>query len=1296
MFSRSRSKARASTPPPPLQELRQNIDKLNQLVDKATRQQKSKVAAAAATAASSSLTKNGIQRKTSYANILKGGGDNNNKKVPVIARFISLTSGDEEELIELLRRIAELVVQGEQRAAAQMDIQMSMSADSSSNASVGGLSAAAAATGDPMGNENAIFEYFCEVNVMSTIVNISTGAAFRIPSSSSKGAEIGKGTVPQKAETKATNDGEEEEELAEILTSTSIDDSENGLEVSPSRKIASSPSSSSLASSGHPPPPQFLYLPPISIAIQAIQSISILVQNVARATSLYFLLSNNIVNDLINLPLQFYNDAEIYKREEMLGRTRTQSKNTPTRRRGNESAEMSELTTTYVAFLKSLAMRMNSDTLQFYLTYPIQSMNDLDFSDIQFPLYARALQFCDPDEDAFVRTTAMNICLNTLRLTTKGGPLLAKRGNVNNEESKENGHSRPDMKECPDGTSLHLSDDLPFQERLAISHYVCVSSRVQSLTAGIFTKMAKLCGSVEEAIRSMDRIDGALTECFVMMEKSRDKNHSSSSPGIDEALLEIDKESRIADEKARIETLQIERIQYAKMFSDRVADFQDEFLLLEDLLKVGLIPLNEQIIEMMFAAVIYPTVLTPLQLFPKKAKAEAGQNESKNPVSVDDNPLASDILGKYIVSPHSRSISNISSISLPPASSAMELIYDASLAKTALFVVSCIYHFTSHEQLLHLLATALLHPYAPKVSDNLILSVAPEITFKDKDGNTYIKTEEYRNTNNSNCYLFGGCSTDFLNEKKFSTSRDECTFVLSPALSYIYNWSISGIIPAALQNKVRQNPFRRMILSCLAGTDGMEEIQFLAVYAMDAMVSTIRSNVLKGIILNGNISNQTDAIRPSSREADPVVIDLDDASAGSDTLSAFSSSASNYMIEFISAMCASLMTATITFDDMYCLKYNDVAAHAIYCAALIDNSVKKAASKLLSHKRRQSGSFMSQIPSRLNKSKSENKKEKNNLDNDLKMDCIFFDDFCKGSKSVVENMQRRQNTSSGSLWDGPGYIPVAKDGCIADLSKYFQEDISASLLLGHDDEERAYHCGSNSAIAHLQLDSFSRLLKGGLDSSVLSKQKGYIGVSALALASKQAVESSKGGEYQLLCPLSPTFGEVLFGEDVSSTANPNPEIPQPNSIISLVGRGTFPCVCEVTNETESFFTDGNSLVVAEGLRWQSLYLVLLGKHMILTETVRGDSGSNGRVITSCPLSNIIVQNDDALDQQSASSARRLYLVHFSPELSPPRLFEVDTADGHASNGNEVSITRSELGLWFEDSNASTKAYKALW
>ncbi len=159
----------------------------------------------------------------------------------------------------------------------------------------------------------------------------------------------------------------------------------------------------------------------------------------------------------------------------------------------------------------------------------------------------------------------------------------------------------------------------------------------------------------------------------------------------------------------------------------------------------------------------------------------------------------------------------------------------------------------------------------------------------------------------------------------------------------------------------------------------------------------------------------------------------------------------------------------LLLTGLYCLKYNDVAAHAIYCAAMIDNVIQKAASKLLDHKRRQSGSFMSQMPSRLNKKHKMRQEDRNSLDYDLKMDCIFFDAFCEGDKSVVENTIRKQDKSSGSLWDGPGYIPVAKDGCINDLSKYVQEDLSINLMIGNEEEETAYRCGANSAIAHLQL-----------------------------------------------------------------------------------------------------------------------------------------------------------------------------------------------------------------------------------
>jgi hypothetical protein len=45
------------------------------------------------------------------------------------------------------------------------------------------------------------------------------------------------------------------------------------------------------------------------VVVMAIQSISILIQNVSGATSLYFLLSNDIVNELIQLPIESYRHA---------------------------------------------------------------------------------------------------------------------------------------------------------------------------------------------------------------------------------------------------------------------------------------------------------------------------------------------------------------------------------------------------------------------------------------------------------------------------------------------------------------------------------------------------------------------------------------------------------------------------------------------------------------------------------------------------------------------------------------------------------------------------------------------------------------------------------------------------------------------------------------------------------------------------------------------------------------------------------------------------------------------------
>jgi hypothetical protein len=99
------------------------------------------------------------------------------------------------------------------------------------------------------------------------------------------------------------------------------------------------------------------YLPPIPVAIQALQSICILIQNVSRATSLYALLSNNHVNALIKLHLKWYEAAEKHR----IGVQDASNYGTPA---------VTELTTHFVTFLKSLAMRMNAQTLQFFLIFP--------------------------------------------------------------------------------------------------------------------------------------------------------------------------------------------------------------------------------------------------------------------------------------------------------------------------------------------------------------------------------------------------------------------------------------------------------------------------------------------------------------------------------------------------------------------------------------------------------------------------------------------------------------------------------------------------------------------------------------------------------------------------------------------------------------------------------------------------------------------------------------------------------------------------------------------------------------
>jgi Uncharacterised conserved protein len=437
-------------------------------------------------------------------------------------------------------------------------------------------------------------------------------------------------------------------------------------------------------------------LPPLRIAIQALQSISILIQNVSRATSLYVILSNNHINALIALPTTLYATAE--RRREQNAK---EISILPSYTMQSTNTSISELSSHFVTFLKSLAMRINAETVQFFLTYPSdhehnekvrklllssqqqlsptksnskgkrsvrrtksndvrsiaaekyknqrsnsadlgslaagvisnmtattgastspksanigdeipslstnyerersisedefdrmmstsegkdsgksdnansfyssvsyqnnsilsssqdprhQQVMDLKFISVQFPLYERALEFCSTIHDSMVRLTAMNICLNTLRLVTV------------DEDSSTSNNSTPDKAAAlsPDGV-LHNAEALPFPERIAIAQFACTPSRVELLISPIFAKLAERWNAIEEQIRQIDS------------NKHMGINRKGTIDGpMDDSARSVGK----TDESVRTQRL-------IRSFKDRVADLEDDLYILEDVFKVS-------------------------------------------------------------------------------------------------------------------------------------------------------------------------------------------------------------------------------------------------------------------------------------------------------------------------------------------------------------------------------------------------------------------------------------------------------------------------------------------------------------------------------------------------------------------------------------------------------------------------------------------------------------------------------------------------------------------------------------
>ncbi|KAJ0397926.1 hypothetical protein P43SY_006048 [Pythium insidiosum] len=113
--------------------------------------------------------------------------------------------------------------------------------------------------------------------------------------------------------------------------------------------------------------------PSAAVQIQLLQTLSLLVQNIATRTSLFYLLSNNHVNRLLECPFAVERDDDVRD--------------------------------WFVTLLKALSLRLTSETVQFFV----------DADSRAFPLYEQALRFGRCGE-TMIKVAVKTLMLNVLRV----------------------------------------------------------------------------------------------------------------------------------------------------------------------------------------------------------------------------------------------------------------------------------------------------------------------------------------------------------------------------------------------------------------------------------------------------------------------------------------------------------------------------------------------------------------------------------------------------------------------------------------------------------------------------------------------------------------------------------------------------------------------------------------------------------------------------------------------------------------------------------------------------------------
>lgn len=710
--------------------------------------------------------------------------------------------------------------------------------------------------------------------------------------------------------------------------------------------------------------------------------------------------------------------------------------------------------------------------------------------------------------------------------------------------------------------------------------------------------------------------------------------------------------------------------------------------------------LNEQLVETMLATFVYPMLLQPLVIYCQRLAASVDEDR----FSFSDHPFGG--------------------ISADLSDVDKTLLKVAGPAKAALFTLAYVFQCQSNRPLLRLLFTVLFHPLSPDSSSAPTVRSKLQVATIDSAGRKCVRLDRVYvagepSSDERTTYDFGSSQLRRRRSKanilKTGGDHEACIFVLAPALAEVLEFEGEDI---ALIARTRPNPYRSAILQCLSAPDDMSDVRELAVCIFDAALSSFDGSFGSTILFGMDLKSYADDMPADERNLDSSNAHLDDdrgigGSAEVDSRRSLAprnrvgSVGANLVIEVLSALCSCVVFAKRVASNEWKLGYDDVAAHALLTAVQHHPEATVSASKIIENRCRQTAVALADMPSSglnpmggssilLPGSPSINTPDYEDRMFESFLNLVFFDAFNIGGTPVAEQFLRLKN--SEHIGSREGYsVAISCSSSLESLSSrvgsFLLIEEKGSSLREFDIEmieERR-----EGARTWVKVDALLALLKDFAATAGFSVRA--VSLAGIAFTTTgSTVELDKAFDTRMVyANVSSVMADLLYSRRSDS------DQPVPRSIVHLVGSPVIPCVCEAAGPAAHYFTDDVSgAVVAEGVTWQSLYIVFVhheqSRFLSLTQPLHDEAEGNGRVVASCNLERVTVEHDVTLPDDG-SPARRLSLFYkwFSP--LPPPLFLFDSFQEIEEYGpfQRVRPYISRLDLWFENEYSANQAYTVL-